>query len=57
MARVYLCALCDKPEKGCNCDAREYCSLCYGDEQVRLCEDGYYYCQPCREICDYGVEN
>jgi hypothetical protein len=57
MVQKHVCALCDQPEAQCKCDVRGYCSLCYGDEHVRLCEDGYYYCQLCREICDYRAEN
>jgi hypothetical protein len=24
-----------------------------GEHDVRLCNDGLYYCQECREACDY----
>ena len=53
MASNYLCAMCDGLEAACKCDVKDYCALCHGDEKVRLCEDGQYYCELCREICDY----
>jgi len=30
--------------------------LCQGYENVRLCEDGNYYCLPCRESCDFQAQ-
>jgi len=27
-----------------------------GQTDVRLCEDGAYYCRDCREVCDYPVQ-
>jgi len=24
---------------------------------IKLCHDGLYYCQPCREACDYKEAN
>ena len=56
MAANYLCAICEKRESQCQCDVKEYCALCQGAEDVRLCADGQYYCRTCREICDYPVE-
>ncbi len=45
-----LCSMCDKPEKNCSCD--KYCTICKGSYNIRLCEDGNYYCPDCREGCD-----
>jgi hypothetical protein len=28
-----------------------------GQHSVRLCEDGYFYCDACREACDYKVQD
>jgi sulfur transfer complex TusBCD TusB component (DsrH family) len=56
MAERYLCAMCDRAETLCTCDVKGYCSLCQGSDEVRLCEDGYYYCLLCREVCDYRAE-
>ena len=30
--------------------------LCYSDSEVRLCDDGCYYCGDCREICGFIAE-
>ena len=48
-----VCVLCDKPERDCKCD--RYCNLCKGEFGIKLCEDGQYYCQDCREACDVRV--
>ena len=53
MAQRFLCIVCDKTEDECKCD--KYCALCHDNYQVRLCQDGQYYCVPCREACDYQV--
>ena len=42
-------------ERKCKCD--RYCTLCQGSEDVRLCEDGAYYCHDCREACDFDVSD
>ena len=54
MADKYRCAICDKEESGCECD--RYCFLCQGGDDVRLCQDGMYYCLDCREACDYQAQ-
>jgi hypothetical protein len=54
MAR-FKCLVCDKSEDECQC--QKYCALCHDDYQVRLCEDGQYYCVPCREACDYRISD
>jgi len=51
MKAKYLCMQCDKPEDKCECE--KYCCSCQSQIDPRLCEDGLYYCQPCREACDY----
>jgi hypothetical protein len=51
--KKYLCMQCDLPEVKCACV--RYCFLCQSEVDVRLCEDGMYYCVPCREACDYSV--
>jgi len=45
------CAQCDMTEERCDCE--RYCCLCYAQVEIRLCQDGLYYCLPCREACDY----
>lgn len=48
-----LCVQCDKPEHQCNCE--KYCTICKGQQNVRLCADGLYYCPDCREACDISL--
>lgn len=50
----FRCAVCDQPEASCGC--HKYCALCHGDDEVRLTEDGQYYCTDCREVCDYRTQ-
>ena len=45
------CSQCDQREDECTCD--KYCCLCLSFMEVRLGQDGLYYCQPCREACEY----
>jgi len=47
------CAQCEQLEN--NCDCEKYCLLCQSQLDVRLCTDGRYYCQVCREACEYQV--
>ena len=54
MAR-FKCIVCDKTEDECQC--QKYCALCHDDYQIRLCEDGQFYCVPCREACDYRISD
>jgi hypothetical protein len=54
MAERFRCALCDQEEDKCRCE--RYCSLCNGFNNVRLCQDGAYYCLDCREACDFHAE-
>lgn len=50
MADNYRCSVCDLEESRCQCD--KYCFMCQGGHDVRLCQDGLYYCLECREACD-----
>jgi len=45
------CAQCELPESSCMCE--KYCVLCQSIVDIRLCEDGLMYCEPCRTACDY----
>ena len=54
MAEAYHCSVCDKTEDRCDCE--KYCCLCQGEHQVRLCNDGLYYCLECREACDLQAQ-
>jgi hypothetical protein len=45
-----LCSQCDKTESECKCN--RYCCTCGGQEGIRLCMDGLYYCPDCREACE-----
>jgi hypothetical protein len=54
MAEKFMCMVCDLEEARCLCD--KYCSLCMGAHNVRLCQDGAYYCLDCREACDFQPE-
>ena len=53
MATIVVCAQCDKTEHNCTCE--KYCSFCQSMENIRLCDDGMYYCPDCREACDLHV--
>ena len=55
MAERYRCSVCDLEEARCECE--RYCCLCQGDHDVRLCQDGMYYCLECREACDLQAQN
>ena len=49
----YRCMQCEMTEDRCPCE--KYCCLCESMIDVRLCQDGIYYCEACREACDYKV--
>jgi hypothetical protein len=53
MQSTILCSQCDLPEIKCACD--RYCCYCQGQQGVRLCMDGKYYCPDCREACEISV--
>jgi hypothetical protein len=50
-----VCSQCDKTEQDCSCE--KYCTICKGQDKVRLCSDGLYYCPDCREACDVALAN
>lgn len=50
----FRCLDCECYEDRCHCE--KYCSMCQSQLDVRLCGDGLYYCQPCRESCDYKTD-
>ena len=50
-----VCSQCDKTEQDCTCE--KYCTICKGQDKVRLCSDGLYYCPDCREACDVTLAN
>ncbi len=54
MAARFHCVVCDKVEERCICD--KYCYICQSEHDVRLVEDGCYYCLECREACEYLPE-
>jgi hypothetical protein len=49
------CSQCEQIEERCDCE--KYCVFCQSQLDVRLCEDGLFYCSACREACDYKVSN
>ncbi len=53
MDEKVVCVMCDKPEYDCPCD--RYCTICKGQQGIRLCNDGQYYCPDCREAIDISV--
>jgi len=54
MAKEYTCGICEQPERRCECE--KFCWLCQSQHDVRLCEDGQYYCPPCREACELQAQ-
>jgi len=48
-----VCSICDRTETECKCD--RYCCICGGQEGIRLCMDGLYYCPDCREACEMST--
>jgi hypothetical protein len=54
MAEPYRCLQCERDESKCICE--KYCSLCMGGFDVRLVQDGMYYCRDCREACDFSAQ-
>ncbi len=49
------CAQCEQPEGSCQCE--KYCCLCQSVIDVRICQDGLMYCEPCRTACDYKTSD
>jgi len=54
MADKFICMVCDVDEGRCQCE--KYCNLCHGLHNVRLCQDGMYYCLDCREACELQAQ-
>jgi hypothetical protein len=54
VAEAFVCMQCDQTEDKCNCG--RYCCLCQGEHNVRLVQDGNYYCLDCREACDFQAQ-
>jgi len=38
-------------EAKCGCE--KFCVFCQSQLDVRLCQDGLFYCSACRQACDY----
>jgi hypothetical protein len=53
--KEFKCLVCEKPENQCTCN--RYCALCHADYELRLTDDGQYYCRDCREACDYKTQD
>ena len=51
----FHCAQCELAESSCICE--KYCVLCQSIVDIRLCEDGLMYCEPCRTACEYKTAN
>jgi len=51
----YKCAQCEQPESSCECE--KFCCLCQSVIDVRLCNDGLFYCEPCRSACEYKTSD
>ena len=45
------CAQCEQSETACECE--KFCCLCQAVMDVRLCTDGLFYCEACRNACEY----
>ena len=54
MAEKYICMQCEQAEANCRCT--RYCCLCQSEHNVRLVQDGNYYCLDCREACDFQAQ-
>ena len=53
LVNIVVCSQCDKTESQCACE--KYCAFCQSMENIRLCDDGMYYCPDCREACELHV--
>ena len=40
-----------------NAIATVLCALCRSFYEIRLCEDGLYYCNDCRDASDYRTQD
>jgi hypothetical protein len=50
----FKCLDCESTEEKCHCD--RYCVHCQSQIDIRLCDDGLYYCFPCRDACGYKTD-
>jgi hypothetical protein len=55
MAERYKCMVCEQEEDNCVC--QKYCAICQSENDCRMWSDGFYYCQECREVCDYQPQS
>jgi hypothetical protein len=55
VTKQFICMQCEMNEEKCYCE--KYCCSCQSQLDVRLCEDGLYYCSPCREACGYKASD
>lgn len=51
----YRCMQCEMTEDRCQCE--RYCCLCQAQMEIRLCQDGLFYCEPCRDACEYKASD
>jgi hypothetical protein len=49
------CGQCEMPEAQCECD--KFCCLCQSQLDIRICQDGLMYCEPCRSSCGYKTSD
>ena len=55
VGRKFRCAQCEQLETECQCE--KYCCLCQAINEIRMCDDGLMYCEPCRKACDYKTSD
>jgi hypothetical protein len=51
----FRCGQCEMPEAQCECD--KFCCLCQSQLDIRICQDGLMYCEPCRSACNYKTSD
>jgi hypothetical protein len=51
----YRCAQCEQSESSCECE--RFCCLCQSGMDIRICDDGLMYCEPCRKACGYKTSS
>ena len=51
----YRCMQCERPETQCDCE--KFCILCQSSLDIRICQDGLMYCEPCRSACAYKTSD
>ena len=55
ISRKFRCAQCEQLETECQCE--KYCCFCQAITDIRMCDDGLMYCEPCRKACDYKTSD